>query len=40
MRYDITVLESGKIGQEFVKMIGHYHPFKPGTKVNTPRSMR
>jgi glucose-6-phosphate isomerase len=33
LRYDITVLESGKIGQEFVKTIGHYHAFKPRTKV-------
>jgi len=40
LRYDVTVIESGKIGQEFVKTIGHYHPFKPRTKVRYPRSMR
>jgi glucose-6-phosphate isomerase len=36
LRYDMTVLEWGKIGQEFVKTIGHYHPFKPRTEVRYP----
>jgi glucose-6-phosphate isomerase len=36
LRYDMTVLDSGKIGQEFVKTIGHYHPFKLGTEVRYP----
>ncbi len=31
LRYDITVLESGLIGKEFVKTIGHHHPKKTGT---------
>jgi glucose-6-phosphate isomerase len=36
LRYDMTVLEFGNIGQEFVKTVGHYHPFKPGTKLRYP----
>jgi glucose-6-phosphate isomerase len=36
LRYDLTVMESGKIGREFVKTIGHYHPFKPGTTTRYP----
>jgi glucose-6-phosphate isomerase len=36
LRYDLTVMENGKIGQEFVKTIGHYHPLKPGTKSRYP----
>lgn len=30
LRYDITVLSPGKIGKEYVKTIGHYHPKTPG----------
>jgi glucose-6-phosphate isomerase len=36
LRYDLTVMESGKIGREFVKTIGHYHPLKPGTATRYP----
>jgi glucose-6-phosphate isomerase len=33
IRYDITVVENGTIGKEFVKTVGHYHPIKAGTNV-------
>jgi glucose-6-phosphate isomerase len=33
VRYDITILKPGKIGDEFIKTFGHYHPKKPGTSV-------
>jgi glucose-6-phosphate isomerase len=36
LRYDVTVIENGKIGREFVKTIGHYHPIKPGTESRYP----
>ncbi|RJX26089.1 MAG: glucose-6-phosphate isomerase [Dethiobacter sp.] len=36
IRYDITVLVPGTIGQEYVKTAGHYHPFKPGTTYTYP----
>lgn len=36
LEYDITVIPPGMIGQEFVKTIGHYHPFKPGTNIRYP----
>jgi glucose-6-phosphate isomerase len=36
LRYDITVLEEGRIGDEFVKTVGHYHPFKAGTQTRYP----
>lgn len=32
LRYDITVLQAGKVGKEHVKTIGHHHPeYKQGT---------
>jgi len=34
--YDITVLENGFIGEEFVKTVGHYHELKPGTNTRYP----
>ena len=34
--YDITVVENGTIGKEFVKTVGHYHPIKAGTNVRYP----
>ena len=34
--YDITVIPPGKMGDEFVKTIGHYHEMKPGTDVRYP----
>lgn len=36
LEYDLTVIPPGKIGNEFVKTIGHYHPYKPGTKIRYP----
>ncbi len=30
LRYDITVIPPIKLGQEFNKTLGHYHPYKPG----------
>ena len=33
LRYDITVVKSGLIGEEFVKTLGHYHPLIPGTDL-------
>lgn len=29
LRYDLTVFSPGKIGEEFIKSIGHYHPKTP-----------
>jgi glucose-6-phosphate isomerase len=31
LRYDITVLLPGQIGQEYYKTIGHFHPNKPNS---------
>ncbi len=36
LRFDLTVIPSGKIGNEFVKTFGHYHPKKPGTAFYYP----
>ncbi len=36
LRYDLTVIFPGLVGNEFYKTIGHYHPFKPGTSVSFP----
>ncbi len=36
LRYDVTVILPGKVGHEFIKTAGHYHPIKPGTKVTYP----
>lgn len=36
IEYDITVIPPGKIGDEFVKTIGHYHSFEPGTAARYP----
>ncbi len=30
LRYDITILTSVKVGDEFNKTVGHYHPLVPG----------
>ncbi|MGB9885669.1 MAG: glucose-6-phosphate isomerase family protein [Moorellales bacterium] len=35
LRYDITVLVPGKIGREFVKTVGHFHPPKPDRPEET-----
>jgi glucose-6-phosphate isomerase, archaeal len=36
IRYDITVIVPGTIGEEYVKTAGHYHPVKPGTDFTYP----
>ncbi len=38
IRFDITVFHPGLLGKEFSKTAGHYHPFKPGTKVRYPET--
>lgn len=36
LEYDLTVIPPGRLGDEFVKTIGHYHPYKPATGVRYP----
>lgn len=36
LQYDITIIPPGKMGDEFAKTVGHYHPYKPGTAVRYP----
>ncbi len=36
LRYDITVISPGTLGEEFIKTAGHYHPEKPGTGLTYP----
>jgi len=36
LRYDITVLFPGKIGKEFIKTAGHFHPLKNTGKETYP----
>ncbi|TSA46218.1 hypothetical protein D4R52_00935 [bacterium] len=36
LEYDLTVIPPGKIGNEYVKTIGHYHAYKPGAPVRYP----
>ena len=36
LRFDLTVIPAGKLGNEFVKTSGHYHPKKPGTAYTYP----
>ena len=36
LRYDITIIPPNKLGLEFVKTKGHYHPFLPGSKMTYP----
>ena len=36
LRYDITVLSPGKVGKEFVKTIGHYHPCPKKSEESYP----
>jgi glucose-6-phosphate isomerase len=38
LRFDITVFHPGMLGREYCKTIGHYHPYKPGTKVRYPET--
>jgi len=36
LRYDITVIFPGFLGEEFPKTVGHHHPLKTGTSVRYP----
>lgn len=36
LRYDVTVLMPGLVGEEYIKTAGHYHPQKPGTDYTYP----
>lgn len=36
LRYDVTAILPGQVGQEYIKTAGHYHPLKPGTEVTYP----
>lgn len=36
LRFDITVIYPGKIGSEYVKTFGHYHPLAPGQMFTYP----
>ena len=36
LRYDVTIIPPMKLGKEFVKTAGHYHPFVPGTNITYP----
>lgn len=33
---DLTILNSGFVGEEFVKTVGHYHGLIPGSKLSYP----
>jgi len=35
-RFDLTVIPSGNLGEEYIKTSGHYHPAKEGTTVEYP----
>lgn len=35
-RFDLTVIPSANLGEEFIKTSGHYHPEKPGTGLEYP----
>ncbi|MDD3481211.1 MAG: glucose-6-phosphate isomerase family protein [Patescibacteria group bacterium] len=34
--YDITVINPGKVGEEYIKTKGHYHALVPGTDISYP----
>lgn len=36
LRYDVTVIRAGRIGREYIKTAGHYHPLKEGTDTSYP----
>lgn len=36
LRFDVTVLPSGMVGEEYNKTVGHYHPVKQGTTYTYP----
>ncbi len=33
---DLTIINPGKVGEEFIKTVGHYHGYVAGTKVAYP----
>lgn len=38
IRYDLTVMQPGRIGKEYVKTMGHYHPLKEDSNVSYPEA--
>ena len=36
MEYDLTVIKNGKIGNEYIKTVGHYHSNLKGKEVSYP----
>ena len=36
LRYDITIIPPNKLGWEFVKTVGHYHPLLPDSDITYP----
>lgn len=36
IEYDITTINSGKIGEEYIKTVGHYHSYVPNTELTYP----
>lgn len=36
LRFDITILRPGRVGREYIRTVGHYHPKKPGTDFTYP----
>lgn len=36
LRFDVTILRPGKVGDEYIKTAGHYHPLKKGQEVTYP----
>jgi len=36
VRFDITIIPAFKLGKEFVKTYGHYHPIIPGKNISYP----
>jgi glucose-6-phosphate isomerase, archaeal len=36
LEYDITVINSGVVGEELIKTVGHYHGYVPGTNITYP----
>lgn len=35
---DLTVIKPGKVGEEFIKTVGHYHQYVPGTQIAYPEA--
>lgn len=36
LRYDVTIIPPARLGCEYIKTAGHYHPLVPGTSVTYP----